>query len=100
MVSRVPSAMVPIPSGVLESRTAYDDLMLSCMEGDGIDRREPDRAGVEVAHFIEKEGRLDFRPQLLSDEPQRRAAVPSGLLYGALAALGWGVGWRQRITAS
>jgi hypothetical protein len=37
--------------------------------------------------FIDKEARLDFRLQFPSDEPQRRAAVPFGLLYGALAAL-------------
>jgi drug/metabolite transporter (DMT)-like permease len=42
--------------------------------------------------FIDKEARLDFRLQFPSDVPQRRAAVRFGLLYGALAALGWGVG--------
>ena len=32
------------------------------------------------------------RFQLASEEPQRRAGVVSGLAYGLLAALGWGVG--------
>jgi drug/metabolite transporter (DMT)-like permease len=35
---------------------------------------------------------VEGRFQLPSEEPQRRAAVASGLAYGLLAALGWGVG--------